>query len=111
MPPWGWGAAQTLEVAGWVESADPGTVVPTCPGWTLTDLTEHIGATQRWVGTMVAQGITDPAAAFSLDWGKLPAEPSAWSEWLSDGAHELRTTFAAATDERAVFDPSGEGDG
>lgn len=103
--------AQTREVAGWVESADPGTPVSTCPGWKLADLTEHIGATQRWVSRLVAEGINDPATAFSLDWGKLPAEPSAWSEWLLDGAQEMRASFGAATDGRAVFDPSGGGDG
>jgi hypothetical protein len=29
---------QTLELVEWVGDADPGAPIPTCPGWTLTDL-------------------------------------------------------------------------
>lgn len=102
---------QTREVADWVDAADPDTVVATCPGWTLTDLVNHIGSTQRWVGRLVAEAISEPGTAFSLGWEQAPAEPWAWPAWLVDGVDDVGATFAAATDGRDVFDPSGGGDG
>jgi uncharacterized protein (TIGR03083 family) len=101
---------QTREVARWVEGAEPGAPVPTCPGWTLTDLVGHIGATQRWVTRLVAERVSDPGAAFSLGW-ESPPGPSSWSDWLVEGAEGAAATLAAATDGREVFDPSGGGDG
>ena len=103
--------AQTREVAGWVGTADPATPVPSCPEWTLAQLTGHIGTTQRWVSRLVSEGIADPGTAFSLGWEDPPTESSAWSEWLSDGALGLEATFTGATDGRDVFDPSSGGDG
>ena len=102
---------QTEEVAGWVENADPTTPIPTCPKWTLTDLVGHIGATQRWVSTIVGEGISDPAQAFAVGWEEAPADPTEWSSWLKEGAGRAQAVFEAASDGRTVFDPSGGGDG
>ncbi|WP_158548079.1 maleylpyruvate isomerase N-terminal domain-containing protein [Desertihabitans brevis] len=102
---------QTEEVAGWVDGADPATPVPTCPGWTLTNLVGHIGSTQRWVTRLVAEGIGDPAAAFALASEDAPDDPEGWPGWLRTGAAEVRGTLAGATNGPDVFDPSGGGDG
>lgn len=103
--------AQTREVAGWVDGAEPSTPVPTCPGWTLTDLVGHVGATQRWVSRLVGENISDPSVAFTLGWEPAPTDPAAWPGWLLEGADVVTKAFAAATDEQDVFDPSGGGDG
>jgi uncharacterized protein (TIGR03083 family) len=103
--------AQTRKLAAWLDGADPGTSIPTCPAWTLADLVEHIGATQRWVNRLVADGVTDPRTAFSIGWEQAPAEAAAWAGWLMDGADGLAATFASASDGRDVFDPSGGGNG
>jgi len=102
---------QTQQLAAWAGDAEPGTPIPTCPEWTLTDLVEHVGATQRWVSRLVGEGISDPGTAFSIGWESAPANPSAWRSWLLDGARGVETTFAGATDDRVVWDPSGAGDG
>ncbi len=102
---------QTREMAAWVGDAEPGAPIPTCPGWTLTDLVGHVGTTQRWVSRLVGEGITDSGTAFSIGWESAPADPSAWGSWLMDGAHSVEATFAGANDDRVVFDPSGGGDG
>ena len=102
---------QTKELAGWVGQSEPGAPIPTCPGWTLTDLVDHVGATQRWVGRLVGESISDPGTAFSIGWESAPADPSDWGSWLVDGAHGVKATFAGATDDRVVFDPSGGGNG
>ena len=102
---------QTLELVEWVGDAEPGAPIPTCPGWTLTDLVDHVGSTQRWVSRLVGEGIGDPGTAFSIGWESAPADPSAWGTWLSEGAQRVQSTFAGSTDDRVVFDPSGGGDG
>jgi uncharacterized protein (TIGR03083 family) len=38
-----------------IDAADPATPVPSCPGWTVADLTEHVRGTQRWVERMVRE--------------------------------------------------------
>lgn len=102
---------QTRELAGWVDHTDPVAPVPTCPEWTLTDLVNHVGSTQRWISRLVGEGISDPGTAFSIGWESAPADPSDWSSWLVDGVHGVESTFTGATDDRVVFDPSGGGDG
>ncbi len=103
--------AQTQEVAEWVRTGEPGRPVPTCPGWTLTDLVGHIGATQRWVHRLVSERVTDPGVAFSLAVEDQPEQPPAWTAWLEEGARGARAALESATDGREVFDPSGGGDG
>ncbi len=102
---------QTRELVEWIGDAEPATPIQTCPEWTLTDLVDHVGSTQRWVSRLVGEGISDPATAFSIGWESAPTEPSAWGSWLLDGARGVEETFAGATDDRVVWDPSGGGDG
>jgi uncharacterized protein (TIGR03083 family) len=35
--------------------------VPSCPGWTVTDLVAHLGTGYRWVAGHAARGVTSPA--------------------------------------------------
>ena len=102
---------QSRDVAAMVAGADPATPVPSCPDWTLRDLVEHIGATQRWVTRLVADQVADPMAAFSIAWQKAPADPRAWPEWLEDGAASAAAAFDSAPVGAAVFDPALSGDG
>lgn len=68
--------------------------VPTCPGWTLTDLARHTGAVHRWATTIVATRagarvpFPDPAAS----WDSAPA----CAEWIADGGTPLLTALRAA---------------
>jgi uncharacterized protein (TIGR03083 family) len=36
--------------------------VPTCPGWTATDLVRHVGGIYTWVRSHAGRGVTDPPA-------------------------------------------------
>ncbi|SDY07238.1 TIGR03083 family protein [Micromonospora pattaloongensis] len=45
-----------------VREAEPDTPVPSCPGWTVTDLVQHLGALYAWVRGHVARGVTEPPA-------------------------------------------------
>src|SRR3954469_7035647 len=56
----------TRRLAESAATAGPDAAVPTTPGWTITDLVEHVGQTQYWVAEIIERRITDPA--------KLPTE-------------------------------------
>ncbi|GAA1753428.1 maleylpyruvate isomerase family mycothiol-dependent enzyme [Aeromicrobium alkaliterrae] len=56
--------------------------VPSCPGWTIDDLTEHVGTVHRWAAAILLSGqrLDDPH-------GVLVTEPR--SEWYASTASAL----------------------
>jgi uncharacterized protein (TIGR03083 family) len=85
---------QNAQLGALLRGADWSTPVPTCPGWTLTQLLRHVGRGDRWA----AQIITDHADS-SLDPrlvpdGKPPADVAGSVRWLADGP---RTVLAAVS--------------
>ncbi|UBU08509.1 maleylpyruvate isomerase family mycothiol-dependent enzyme [Nonomuraea gerenzanensis] len=97
---------QTSTFADWVHDKDAATPVPTCPEWTLADLVDHVGGTQRMVAMLVGEQLSEPSKAFAaLVPG--PADPGEWRAWLGDGVARAQQAFAAVTDETPVWDPSG----
>jgi uncharacterized protein (TIGR03083 family) len=97
---------QTRTFAGWVDGKDPAAPVPTCPKWTLADLVDHVGATQRMVAMLVGERMTEPSSAFAR-YVPAPGDPAQWGAWLTDGAAQAEQAFAAVTDDTPVWDPSG----
>ena len=61
--------------------------VPNCPGWTLTDLTAHLGGVHRWANGAM---LTGPGS----DEYPIPAGRDAITEWFADGAATLHETLA-----------------
>jgi hypothetical protein len=45
---------------------DPTTAVPTCPGWTLTDLVAHVGSYHRWVADLLHDRSRAPRSPYQL---------------------------------------------
>ena len=101
---------QTHTFAGWVRGQDGATPVPTCPKWTLTDLVDHVGSTQRMVTMLVGERMTDPSDAFARQVPG-PTDPAQWGDWLTACAAEAKQAFAGVTDDTPVWDPSGEAAG
>ncbi|WP_116947355.1 maleylpyruvate isomerase family mycothiol-dependent enzyme [Jiangella endophytica] len=97
---------QTNTLAGWVHGRDAAAPVPTCPKWTLADLVDHVGATQRMVAMLVGERMTEPSSAYAR-YVPGPADPAEWSAWLIDGAAEAKQAFASVADDTPVWDPSG----
>ncbi|GAB2768467.1 maleylpyruvate isomerase family mycothiol-dependent enzyme [Amycolatopsis magusensis] len=97
---------QTSTLAEWVDGGDAAAPVPTCPKWTLTDLVDHVGATQRMVTMLVGERMTDPSAAFA-GYTAPPADSAEWRAWLNDGAAEAKQAFESVADDTPVWDPSG----
>lgn len=97
---------QTDTFADWVNGKDAATPVPTCPKWTLADLVDHVGATQRMVAMLVGERLAEPSSAFARQ-AVSPADSAQWGTWLTDGAAEAKRAFDSASDDTPVWDPSG----
>lgn len=50
--------AEGAAFAAAVGEADMAAPVPSCPGWTVADLVDHLGTTYRWVHTHAVRGVT-----------------------------------------------------
>jgi uncharacterized protein (TIGR03083 family) len=82
-------AALEAETAGFAEAvhdADPARPVPTCPEWTLAQLTEHVGQAQRWVTVVLERRAPVPNAQVTV---RVPQDPDERSAWLVAGARRL----------------------
>ncbi|WP_327417800.1 maleylpyruvate isomerase family mycothiol-dependent enzyme [Streptomyces sp. NBC_01233] len=91
------GAAVAAETAGFVaavRAADLSTPVPTCPGWTLEDLTRHVGSVHRWFTELLRRRIQQPPTSRAVDL-RLPEHPDALPDWLAASAEEAAEVFAA----------------
>lgn len=74
----------TERLAENVGAAGHDAAVPTCPGWTVSDLVAHVGQTQRWVSEIIERRIVD-ATLLPTEMATVPTEPDDWPAWLSDG--------------------------
>ena len=71
-----------------VAETGPEAVVPSCPGWTVADLTEHLTVLLRWVRELAPRGSTDRPA------DRVTPEPRpAWPEALDSLRRELTGTI------------------
>jgi uncharacterized protein (TIGR03083 family) len=86
--------ARAAEAAG-LEAA-----VPTCPGWTVTDLAIHLAGAQDWARAIVAQGSTKRA-----DWASPDDAPrgDALLAWFRGGARQLLETLTAADPAASIW--------
>ncbi|MEU5218554.1 maleylpyruvate isomerase N-terminal domain-containing protein [Streptomyces sp. NPDC020807] len=90
-----------------VRGADPATPVPTCPGWTLADLTRHLGTVHRWAGHLVRTGATARVRTHDVPLD-LPDDPAAHADWLADGAERFAATARAADPDAPVWVPGAD---
>lgn len=97
---------QTGTFADWVDGKDAAAPVPTCPEWTLADLVDHVGGTQRMVAMLVGERMAEPSRAYA-GYVPAPSDPGQWRAWLTGTAAEAKRAFASVTDDTPVWDPSG----
>jgi uncharacterized protein (TIGR03083 family) len=81
--------AETARFAEAVHDADPARPVPTCPAWTLAELTAHVGFGQRWAACIVERRATGPVPHEEADDLQVPEPPDERSRWLRAGARRL----------------------
>jgi uncharacterized protein (TIGR03083 family) len=66
-------------------SADPDARVPSCPDWTVLDLTQHLGTVHRWATKLVIE--RSPAR---IPWAGLTDEGDVFdARWLGEGGRAL----------------------
>jgi uncharacterized protein (TIGR03083 family) len=88
-------AAEATSLAIVAEEAGLDASVPTCPGWSVTDLVLHVGEVHRWATAAVASRATRLGDVPSDSRGALP-ERADTIAWLRDGAAKLCETLAIA---------------
>lgn len=79
--------------------------VPTCPGWTLFELAQHVGQGRlRWAA-IVAAGPADerPAGTAPSDAVAAPCEPEALNAWLAASVDELDRALRDAGPNRGCW--------
>lgn len=86
---------ETGRFASLVEGADAATPVPTCPGWTLKDLAEHIGSVHRWAANQVRVLTPKRLPSADMDLG-VPDDFRAFGDWMLAGAADLLETLRSA---------------
>jgi uncharacterized protein (TIGR03083 family) len=79
--------------------------VPTCPGWTLFDLAQHVGMGRRKAAAIVAAGPADaPPAKSAWDDGTgAPRERDALLAWLTESIEQLASTLRGAGPDRGCW--------
>jgi hypothetical protein len=97
---------QTKTFADWVHGRDAAAPVPTTPKWTLADLVDHVGSTQRVVAMLVGERMTEPSRAFASNVPG-PTDSAQWRAWLTESAAEAKQAFESVADDTPVWDPSG----
>src|SRR3954468_7436104 len=98
----------TRRLAESAAAAGPDAVVPTTPGWTVTDLVEHVGQTQHWVAEIIERRITDPAQ-LPTEMAVLPTDPGEWQAWLSESSERVASACSDDALDAPVFNPAGDG--
>ena len=89
----------TRLLADLVAAADWALPVPTCPDWTLRQLTTHVGRAHRWAAEIVSTKAAEPIPFRQVPDGRLPDDASQRPDWLRVGAARLVGVLAAANDE------------
>jgi uncharacterized protein (TIGR03083 family) len=97
----------TRRLAESAVAAGPGAAVPTAPGWSVTDLVEHVGQTQHWVAQIIEQRITDPAQLPS-EMAVVPTDPREWQAWLSESARRVVSACSDDALDAPVFNAAGD---
>jgi len=88
----------TSIMAGLIDGADLTRPVPTCPAWTLRQLTTHVGRAHRWATAIVAMRSDHPIPFRDAPDGKLPEDPRQHADWLRGGAAGLVEAVRDARD-------------
>jgi uncharacterized protein (TIGR03083 family) len=100
--------SSTGTFAGLVHSAELTQPVPTCPDWTLRQLTTHVGRAQRWAAEIITTRSATPIPFREVPDGRLPDDPAQHVPWLRAGAERLVIAVRqAGTD--PVWTPAGTG--
>ncbi|MFG1926998.1 maleylpyruvate isomerase family mycothiol-dependent enzyme [Cryptosporangium sp. NPDC048952] len=94
---------QDRQFADMLRGADLSAPVPTCPGWTLTQLLRHLGRGHRWAAQMIREHSTEPIDPRAVEGGKPPADDEGALEWVAGGGQIVLDAVAAADADTRVW--------
>ena len=72
--------------------------VPTCPGWSLTQLLKHVGRGNRWCAQIIDERRNEPLDPREVRDGKPPEDHDGAIEWLNAGAQKVIDAVDHAAD-------------
>jgi uncharacterized protein (TIGR03083 family) len=81
------------------ETTGDATPVPSCPGWTVHDLSEHLGTIHRWAEHLVRVEAPKRVPPGELDLELSPVNP----DWLRRGGAVLVTTLRASNPDAPMW--------
>ena len=110
------------EIAAFVDAvrrADGAPPVPSCPGWSMSDLLAHLGFVHRYVIHIVGQRLTAPPDPTDRTFLTLPTDTRGWPvpeqapnhgrvptsliDWFADGAATLESLFSSRDPDEPVW--------
>src|SRR3954449_9554818 len=97
----------TRRLAESAAAAGPAPPVPTTPGWTITELVEHVGQTKHWVAEIIERRITDPTQ-LPTEMAVLPTDPCEWQAGLSESSSRVASACSDDALDARVFNPSAD---
>jgi uncharacterized protein (TIGR03083 family) len=98
----------TRRLADAAVAAGPNAAVPTTPGWTVTDLVEHLGQTQHWIAEIIERRVTDPTQ-LPTGMAESPTDPSEWRGWLVGSAQRVADACSDDALDAPVWNAAGDG--
>ncbi|MDF3301417.1 maleylpyruvate isomerase family mycothiol-dependent enzyme [Streptomyces tropicalis] len=97
---------ETARLAEVVGDVDPATAVPSCPDWTVGDLTRHVGSLQRWFCALLTRRVQEPPRDRDVELA-LPDSPRDYPQWVEAGIGKIAAVLEA-TDPQAPMWAWGE---
>jgi uncharacterized protein (TIGR03083 family) len=101
--------------------ADEAPLVPSCPGWSVSELVGHLGVVHRGVTHIIRQRLAGPPGSTDLAFFELPADREGWPtslehapadrgpvpvdliDWFLDGAFALESAFRSSGADQPVW--------
>jgi uncharacterized protein (TIGR03083 family) len=93
--------ADSKALLGIAAEADLALPIPTCPGWTLRDLVEHVSGANRWVSRCVASGLTAQERILAPG----PPGDKELLAWTRESVDELLQVLSATPPDDLVWTP------
>jgi uncharacterized protein (TIGR03083 family) len=81
--------ASSATFAAIASAADPDLPVPSCPDWSLRQLTTHTGQVHRWAAELVGTRSASYIEFGSVPDSRPPGDGAALGRWLTEGAARL----------------------
>ncbi|MFF7974338.1 maleylpyruvate isomerase family mycothiol-dependent enzyme [Streptomyces sp. NPDC007905] len=93
---------ETARLVEVVEGVDPATPVPSCPDWTIADLTRHVGSLQRWFCTLLSRLVQEPPRNRDVELG-LPDSTREYAHWVAAGIPQVAAVLQATDPEAPMW--------